>query len=200
MKKLSDTLPNMIVSLGIVTILAGAVLGVMYKITQKPIAEQADKQQLAAIREVAPAFDNNPVLQSANFNEDGVECIVFPAYRNGKLQGAAVQANTMEGFGGEVTIMVGFDSKGTVLDYRVLQHGETPGLGSKMQEWFRNPKGDRSIIGKNPGVTKFRVTKDAGGQIDAITGATITSRAFLGAVRAAYAAYLNMEDKNRRSN
>ncbi len=193
MKKLSNTLPNMIVSLGVVTILVGGLLGFMYQLTKKPIADQELKQQLAAIREVAPPFDNNPKAEACTLNIDNIRCIVFPAREKGKLNGAAVEAATMEGFGGEVTLMVGFNSKGEVLDYKVLKHAETPGLGSKMQEWFRDPKGDRSIIGKNPGVVKFRVSKDAGGEIDAITGATISSRAFLGAVKGAYDSYMRIK-------
>lgn len=190
MKKLADTLPNMIVSLGVVCILAGAVLGIMYKVTRKPIADQIQKTQLDAIRKVAPAFDNNPVAEARKVEADGMQCTVFPAREGGVLKGAAVEVSTMEGFGGEITIMVGFDLEGAVTDYQVLRQAETPGLGSKMQEWFRNPQGARSIIGKSPETTKFRLTKEAGGEIDAITGATITSRAFLGAVRGAYGAYV----------
>lgn len=193
MKKLADTLPNMIVSLGVATILSGGILGVMYEVTKEPIAEQELNQQLEAIREVAPPFDNNPKEEAVTVTVNGVACTVFPARENGKETGAAVEATTMEGFGGEVTLMVGFDSEGKVTQYRVLKHSETPGLGSKMQEWFREPKGARSIIGKSPEKTKFRVTKEAGGEIDAITGATISSRAFLGAVRSAYEAYRGTE-------
>lgn len=193
MKKLSSTLPNMIVSLGVVTILSGALIGFMYELTKHPIAEQEQKQQLEAISRVAPSFDNNPKAEACTLNIDQVRCIVYPAKEHGHLNGAAIEATTMEGFGGEVTLMVGFDSSGNVIDYQVLKHAETPGLGSKMEEWFRDPKGDRNIVGKNPGRTKFRVNKDAGGEVDAITGATISSRAFLGAVRSAYEAYRRIE-------
>jgi major membrane immunogen (membrane-anchored lipoprotein) len=79
--------------------------------------------------------------------------------------------------------MVGFDSTGTILNYTVLKHKETPGLGSKMPEWFRNGSGN--IIGLNPGNDKVWVSKD-GGQVDGITAATISSRAFLEAVNRAY--------------
>lgn len=199
MKKLADTLPNMIVSLGLATILSGGILGVMYELTKEPIAKQELNQQLEAIRDVAPPFDNNPRDEAMTLTVNDVVCTVFPAREKGELAGAAVEATTMEGFAGEVTLMVGFDRDGNVTEYRVLKHSETPGLGSKMQEWFRDPKGARSIIGKNPGKTKFRVTKEAGGEIDAITGATISSRAFLGAVRSAYEAYRGIESKEGAS-
>jgi len=71
----------------------------------------------------------------------------------------------------------------------VLQHAETPGLGSKMATWFKNPaKPSQSIIGRDLSQGMLAVTKD-GGTVDAITAATITSRAFLEAVNKAYSAY-----------
>ena len=91
------------------------------------------------------------------------------------------------GFGGELRILVGFDAEGNVLDYSLLSHAETPGLGSKADTWFKaGGKGD--ITGMNPGQASLTVSKD-GGQVDAITASTITTRAFLSAVNAAYAAY-----------
>lgn len=91
------------------------------------------------------------------------------------------------GFGGELRILVGFDAQGNILDYSLLSHAETPGLGSKADAWFKKGgKGD--ITGMNPGEAPLVVDKD-GGQVDAITASTITTRAFLAAVNAAYAAY-----------
>lgn len=191
MKKLKSTLPNMILSLGIITIVAGAVLGAVYMVTKKPIEEAALAQQTAAIAAVAPAFDNVPDNDARVFDVNGVSATVYPAFFNGKLNGAAVKTTVMSGFSGEVTVMCGFNADGSVKDYTVLQHAETPGLGSKMQTWFRDPVGKRSILGRNPDTTSFYVTKDTdkGGEIDAITAATISSRAFLEAVRAASEAF-----------
>lgn len=192
MKRLPSTLPNMILSLVLITAVAGALLGLMYSITKDPIAAQAKEAQVAAIRQVAPPFDNDPeAMADTVVTKHQVTCVVYPALKDGKLRGAAVKATTNEGFNGEVTIMVGFDADGTVRDYRVLHQAETPGLGAKMADWFRDPKGDRSIIGKNPATVRFYVTKDTGkqGQVDGITAATISSRAFLRAVRDAYKTY-----------
>jgi electron transport complex protein RnfG len=105
--------------------------------------------------------------------------------------------------------MVGFDEQGLITDYSVLEQKETPGLGTKIVEWFKPAvqtkkslveritgyeatSGDRknSIVGKHPAVDVLTVAQD-GGDIDAITAATISSRAFLEAVRNAYAAYSN---------
>ena len=88
-------------------------------------------------------------------------------------------------------MLVGFDAEGNIIDYSLLAHSETPGLGSKAADWFKKGgKGD--ITGKNPGESPLKVTKD-GGDVDAITASTITSRAFLQAVNNAYAVYMKGE-------
>jgi electron transport complex protein RnfG len=79
--------------------------------------------------------------------------------------------------------MVGFYPDGTIYNYSVLEHKETPGLGSKMDLWFTKD-GKGNITGKKPGTTGLKVSKD-GGDIDAITAATISSRAFLDAINRA---------------
>jgi len=99
--------------------------------------------------------------------------------------GAAVESTT-GGFGGSLKVLVGFDTDGKILGYALLEHAETPGLGAKADKWFqKGEKGD--IIGKDP-IEPLTVSKD-GGQVDAITASTITSRAFLLAVNNAYNAY-----------
>jgi electron transport complex protein RnfG len=87
---------------------------------------------------------------------------------------------------GDLKVLVGFDPEGNILGYTLLEHAETPGLGAKADKWFqKGEKGD--IIGKDP-KDPLTVAKD-GGQVDAITASTITSRAFLLAVNNAYSAY-----------
>ncbi|MCH5223940.1 MAG: RnfABCDGE type electron transport complex subunit G [Muribaculaceae bacterium] len=189
MKKLESTLPNMILSLGIICVLAATLLGGMYMITKDPIAEQMKLQQQQAIKDVAPSFNNDPEKDKVEVEENGQIFTVYPAMDNGKLVGAAVEGSSMNGFSGQVTVMCGFDLDGTVRDYRVIQQAETPGLGAKMETWFRDPQGARSVIGKNPESFSFYVTKDPGGKVDAITAATISSRAFLEILRNAFEVY-----------
>lgn len=196
MKKLASTLPNMILSLTIITMAAGALLGWVYSITEGPIALQASQQQKAAIAYVAPPFDNDPETDRWETTIDGNVFTVYPAYENGRLVGAAVKGGSMNGFAGKIDVMCGFEADGTIKDYRVLQQAETPGLGSKMEAWFRDPTAARSVIGKNPETTSLHVTKDSGGEIDGITAATISSRAFLETLRNAFEAfkdYMNSE-------
>lgn len=198
MKKLASTLPNMIASLGAITILAGALLGWMYDVTKEPIAQQQQQQQVAAIQQVAPEFNNDPEAEKAEVEINGATYTVYPARIDGKLVGAAVKASSMNGFSGEIVIMVGFNEDDTVRDYQVLQQAETPGLGAKMQMWFRDPAGARSILGKSPANTSFYVSKDTEnkGEVDGITAATISSRAFLEAVRGAFDVYKQFAGKD----
>ena len=121
-------------------------------------------------------------------NVDGKE-LTYIIYQvkdaQGQELGAAVESTTM-GFGGDLKVLVGFNPEGQILGYTLLEHAETPGLGAKADLWFqKGQKGD--IIGKSP-AEPLTVSKD-GGQVDAITASTITSRAFLKAVNQAYQAY-----------
>lgn len=195
MKKLASTLTNMILSLVTITILAGALLGWIYSLTKEPIERQQQEQQQKAIADVTPSFNNNPEEEKWSTEINGNTFTVYPARENDTLVGAAVKGNSMDGFAGEIVVMCGFTADGTIKDYRVLQQAETPGLGTKMEEWFRDPSGARSVIGKNPGKTNFQVSKD-GGDIDGITAATISSRAFLQIMRSAFEAYMEYEKLN----
>ena len=97
-------------------------------------------------------------------------------------EGTAIKVTDPKGFGGALTVMVGLAGDGTILGYKVLESSETPGLGAKADFWFQEgQKGD--IIGKQAG--NLTVSKD-GGEVDAITASTITSRAFLRCINAAY--------------
>ncbi len=181
----------MVLVLTCVTAISVALLAYMNQLTAGPIAEANMAQLNQALSSVVPEFDNNPVAESDTlFSEKNgkkmIDYIIYPAKKNGNLVGTAVEASQL-GFSGELTVLVGFDVDGNIYDYSLLAHSETPGLGSKADVWFK--EGDsRSILGRNPGKGALSVSKD-GGDIDAITASTITSRAFLNAVNAAYAAY-----------
>ncbi len=189
---------NMLVVLTVITVITGALLGYVYNITKEPIALSKKLKQETAVKDVAPEFDNAPIDEQYTVTVNDLELKVFPAKKEGKLVGAAVESKTKKGFGGEISVMVGFNADGTIRNYRVLSHAETPGLGSKMEEWFRGEKGDQSVLGKNPASDNLTVKKD-GGSVDAITAATISSRAFLDAIANAYAAYTNTDATNGAS-
>ncbi len=190
-KKLESTFINMVIVLTTVSLIAAYALASVFNVTKEPIEQAALKKKLDAIAKVAPAFDNDPnadmfklVAFEAAAGLDSLE--VYPAKSAGKLVGYAVKSYTMKGFSGYIEVMIGFEKDGTIKGYSVLKHAETPGLGSKMPTWFSNEaKPSHCIIGKNPNNTKIQVSKD-GGDIDAITAATISSRAFLDAIKRGY--------------
>ena len=195
---MKSTLPNMILSLGTITIVAAALLAGVYTITEKPIKEAALNKQIEAISAVTPEFNNDPVAEAVDITPEGesTPLKVFPAKKDGQLVGAAVESYSLAGFSGEIKLIYGFDLDGNITGYEVMSHAETPGLGAKMDEWFRSPEGKRSVIGLNPATTNMTVTKD-GGDIDAITAATITSRAYLDALTRAHRAFLQMSADNK---
>lgn len=198
-KKLESTLPNMILSLTLVCVITSGLLATTYMFTSGPIAEAEAKALQEAVKEVAPEFDNNPIDESFSVKtEDGYDLLIYPAKKGEKVMGAAVESSSKNGFSGLIRIIVGFDAEGKILNYSVLQHSETPGLGAKMQEWFRTDKNNQSIIGRSLSNGELAVTKD-GGDVDAITASTITSRAFLEAINRAYNAYKDLESTTTNS-
>jgi electron transport complex protein RnfG len=193
MKKLKSTLPNMFLSLMTVCAVSGIILAGANMYTAEPIALAKAAALEKAIKAVTPGFDNNPQEEAyMGVTFDGDSLLIYPAKKDGQDVGVAVNSNTKNGFGGEIRVIVGFDTEGTLINYSVLQHAETPGLGSKMEEWFRTDKNRQSVIGRSLAGGNLSVTKD-GGEVDAITASTITSRAFLNAINRAYSAYKGIE-------
>ena len=177
-KKAQSTLVNMLLSLTVIAIVAAAVLALVSAVTKEPIAAAEAAKKEAAIKKVLPQF---ATLEERSI--DGASCN-YGYDANHELVGVAIESSSEKGFGGHLGVMVGFDAAGQVYGYEVLQTNETPGLGAKASAWFQKD-GKGCIIGKNPGETKLSVKKD-GGEIDAISGSTITSRAFCEAVNNAY--------------
>lgn len=183
--KLESNFRNMVLVLTLISLIAAGVLGAVYTVTAEPIQQAKTAKQQQAIQQVLTEFDR---VEDVTVN--GLP--MHKAYKNDVFVGAAVESSAT-GFGGEIRIMVGFDTKGNIIDYAVLQQAETPGLGTKIVDWFKTDKNNQSIKGKNPGINNLTVNKD-GGEVDAITAATISTRAFLAAVADAYEAYANNED------
>lgn len=176
-KKAQSTLVNMLLSLTAIALVAAAALAAINAVTQEPIAQAQEAKVQAAIKAVLPEFDK---LEAKDI--DGNKCnIGYDA--EGNMVGAAIEAGNDNGFGGHLQVMVGFDKDGNVYGYSILESHETPGLGAKAGEWFQKD-GKGSVIGRTPS-SPLTVKKD-GGDVDAISGSTITSRAFLKAVNEAY--------------
>lgn len=183
MSKKKDTFINMVVSLFVITIISGFSLGYVNELTVGPIEKGKIERKVNALKLVLPTFDNNPVedvqMIKSPLAKDSVE--VFPAFESNKFVGAAIIGSTEKGFSGLIKLMVGFTPDGIVQNIVVLEQKETPGLGTKMKD----EKFLAQFREKNPSTFNLKVTKD-GGEVDALTGATITSRAFGEAVQMAY--------------
>ena len=190
MKKLESSITNMVLVLVGVALITGGILAYVNHITEEPIKLQASKTLADGIKAVMGGVQltvaqDDTVRQTIKGKE-----VVFVVHKavdsNKKDLGVAIESTT-GGFGGDVKVLVGFDTDGNILGYTILQHSETPGLGAKADKWFQKD-GKGNIIGKNPQRDNLTVKKD-GGDVDAITASTITSRAFLLAVNQAYNAY-----------
>ena len=187
MAKKESTLFNMVSSLVVVTLVASTALGYVYELTKGPIAEAKLAAKIKAIDEVVVDYDNNPVDEmykiSIEGSEDSLE--VYPAKKDGELVASAIRSYSPKGYGGNVWLMVGLLPDGLINSIAVLEHKETPGLGTKMNDQeFKD-----QFIGQSPKTMNMSVEKD-GGEIDALTGATITSRAFSEATQLAFDMYM----------
>lgn len=177
---------NVLITLTIITLAAGLSIGYVHQWTKERIANAQMEKQLRAIESVIENYDNNPIkdrflVKNPN-STDSLE--FFPAKKEGMLIGMVIKTKSSNGYSGDVWLMVSFSRGGEIQRIVVLDHRETPGLGSKMS----SSEFLAQFEGKNPAQFKIKVKKD-GGDVDAISGATISSRAFSEAVQTAFDAF-----------
>ena len=214
MKKLESSLTNMLLVLTLVSVVAAFLLAFVNKVTSSTIAEINAETLSAGIKSVLGVGADEQITTN---EKDVDDFVVYEVSCDGNWIGTAVKSTDKSGFGGDIVVLVGFDTEGKIKGYEVLSHAETPGLGARAGEWFRtatssetkevsalgklffgnpDPAGSHNIIGRNLAEGDLKVTKD-GGDIDAITASTITSRAFLNAVNNAYKVFKgNVSDVN----
>ena len=160
MAKLVSSFKNMALSLTVITLVAAAALAGVFLLTEARIEQQKRDVETAAQQSVL----------------------------NGNAEGTAIKV-AVDGFGGKMVVMVGFAPDGTILGYKILEHQETPGLGDKAAWWFKQAdKPNQNVVGRKA-TGQFQVSKD-GGDVDAITAATISSRAFLKSINDAYVEFM----------
>lgn len=203
MEKLKSTLPNMIISLVLICVIAAGALAGVYLLTKKNIEDQKNQKRNAALKAVVlPKADEtvkindlaiDSVALTAVNKQDTTKldtinlCVVHTiALEDGTIIGKAVETSAV-GFGGKQKIMVGFAPDGKIINYKILEQQETPGLGDHIADWFNDSTKVKSYILGRQATGEFKVSKD-GGDVDAITAATISSRAFLRAINDAYKA------------
>jgi electron transport complex protein RnfG len=177
-------LRRLMIVLTLVTAVAGVVLALVEAVTRAPIAAQRRLEMMRALQAVLPPVDNAPDSDTVRLvtgrNKKGQELVrTFYRGRQGKeLRGIAFAVTAPDGYSGNIEIMVGVDPQGVVTGVAILKHAETPGLGDKITR----PEFTGRFLGKALGTADWRVKKD-GGDFDQLTGATISPRAVVGALR-----------------
>lgn len=177
----------------IITLIAGIILGFVYQITKEPIAEQQEKAKMEACRIVfsdADSFEEMPelsleeadaYLKEAGYEKQSLSDVVRKAVdQNGQLLGYVLTVTTSEGYGGDIVFSMGIRMDGTLNGISLLSISETPGLGMKAESELQPQFADKNV-------TKFEYTKSGAvsdSQIDAISGATITTNALTNGVNA----------------
>ncbi len=181
---MKSTLINMVLVLFAITAIAAASVGGIYLLTKEPIAIATENAKKEALAQVLPTFEQTTM---STLSMDGLDLEVYTATAaSGEVVGYAINTATMSGFSGLFRLMVGLDTDGTVINVNVLSHSETPGLGSKMADEGNSllmSVKDKKINDINWGMSKN------GGDIDALTAATISSVAYSDAVERAMKAY-----------
>jgi electron transport complex protein RnfG len=176
---------SLVVTLILICGCAGVLLAGVHELTLEPIAKAETEGALrAAVRLVLPEHGNDPIADAASGANAGV---YYPARdKLGKLLAIAVPVSDAKGYGGEIKFMIGLDMSGKIRKIQGLDAPgrETPGLGDGIfKEKFLAP-----LVGQTATSVKWRVKKD-GGDVDAVTAATISSRAALRAILSAFAVF-----------
>ncbi|MCQ2741095.1 MAG: RnfABCDGE type electron transport complex subunit G [Alphaproteobacteria bacterium] len=188
---IKNMIAPIVVLLGIV-VASSFILGEVHQKTLEPIQKAKDAQELAAIAEVVNEFDNDPFAEQMiiTTKDRKNKLTMYPARKDGKLNSVAIKTYTNTGFGGLIELMTGFNADGSIKDFKVISSHETPGLGSKVDE----PKFKNQFKGFHPQKQILKVRQD-GGDIDAVTAATISSRAVLRAIAKACDAFANFNSR-----
>ena len=163
---------NMTICLFAICVVCSSLLAGVYALTKEPIDAAARAKNEGAIKEVLPSSAVS-IEQERTVDFEGATYTYNLAYdQQGNTVGCAINVAPV-GFGGPIMIKVGFDANGVICNTKVLSQAETPGLGAKCVE----PAFAEQFKGWNPSQKKLAVKKD-GGDVDAITASTITSRAY----------------------
>jgi electron transport complex protein RnfG len=163
----------------------GVLLAVTHSVTEDAIHQRTEDDKLNSLGQVIPPglYDNNPIADAVTVpGADGTPVMVYRATREHRVTAVAYEI-VGNGYAGEIRLMLGVDAGGRILGVRAIQHKETPGLGDKIEpsksDWITRFTG---LSLDFPSIDKWKVKKD-GGQFDQFSGATITPRGVVGAIR-----------------
>ena len=187
----NDSIWRLVIVLTCISLLAALALTGVYALTKGPIEQGQREKKEKALQSVLPAYEGT-VRDTVVVDADNEEIPVHLAIgKDGELCGAGIETYTKKAFAGRFDLMVGFDAEGTIVNTEVIKAGETPGLGDKINK-------DKSEFAmqfnqQNPAEFQLVVKKD-GGDVDAITAATISSRAYCDAVQRAYDIFMKIKE------
>ncbi|MDD6185073.1 MAG: RnfABCDGE type electron transport complex subunit G [Bacteroidales bacterium] len=187
----NDSIWRLVIVLTCISLLAALALTGVYALTKGPIELGQKEKKEKALQAVLPDYEGT-VRDTVIVDADNEEIPVHLAIgKDGELCGAGIETYTKKAFAGRFDLMVGFDAEGAIVNTEVLKAGETPGLGDKINK-------DKSDFAmqfnhQNPAEYKLVVKKD-GGDVDAITAATISSRAYCDAVQRAYDIFMKVKE------
>ncbi len=188
--------PRLLLALTLIAAISGAILALVEQATREPIKEQRRQQMLRALSAVLPQFDNSPdadtltITTGTDRHGNPVDTTFYRGRKDNQITGTAFQVVAPDGYSGNIAVMVGIRPDHSVHAIEILTHAETPGLGDKISEpWYKELFSDKTLGGSD-----WRVKKD-GGDFDQLTGATISARAVVGAVRTGLELYREHEDK-----
>ena len=187
----NDSIWRLVIVLTCISLLAALALTGVYALTKGPIEQGQREKKEKALQAVLPDYEGT-VRDTVIVDADNEEIPVHLAIgKNGELCGAGIETYTKKAFAGRFDLMVGFDAEGAIVNTEVIKAGETPGLGDKINK-------DKSEFAmqfnhQNPADYKLVVKKD-GGDVDAITAATISSRAYCDAVQRAYDIFMKVKE------
>lgn len=184
----TKTFIKMTITLVSIGVLSAFMLSSVYLLTKKPIAKALADKELTALKQIVGDFDNDPFAeQTIIYSKDKKDkFVLFPIRKDGIVNSFAIKTYSNNGFGGKIEMLVSFYIDGSIKNFKITSHQETPGLGSKADE----DKFKTQFDGFNPLRHKLKVRQD-GGDIDGVTAATITSRAVIDAIQKAIDAYQN---------
>ncbi len=186
---MKSSLKNMVLMLALIALVCSAAVALVFKVTLDPITAAEEQKVTESIAKVLPAFEQT---SEESITVDGSEMKLYKATKGESVVGYAFEAFTMNGFSGEVRLMVGFDAEGTITGIEVLKQAETPGLGANMAKEDNVVRA--SLVGRKAADMRLSVKKD-GGDVDALTAATISSRAYTEVVAAAFEAFKQVSNK-----
>ena len=182
---------RLVIVLTSIALIAGLALTGVYALTKGPIEQGQREKKEKALQAVLPDYQGT-VRDTMIVDADNEEIPVHLAIgENGELCGAGIETYTKKAFAGRFDLMVGFDADGAIVNTEVIKAGETPGLGDKINK----SKSDFALQFNHQNPADFQlVVKKDGGDVDAITAATISSRAYCDAVQRAYDIFMKVKE------